>query len=368
MNTLRFKNVRLSGKALPAARNPAEAALREPWVAGSIETAAGTVPLAAARLSVRDRFGSWKVRWSIGRMDFSIPPGLYGVGRPGRESPVLVTANYKMSFDRLRAALPGIDAWILVLDTRGINVWCAAGKGTFGTAEVVRRIRGARLDQVVSHRTLILPQLGASGVQAHAVTRETGFHVSYGPVAAADLPAYLAAGRVATPAMRQVRFNTWDRLVLTPVELVGGLKGTIVVLGVFFLLNAVGLGRYGWVDLVAVLGAVFTGCVLTPVLLPVLPTRLFAVKGAFLGVLWAVAIILLSVGMPADPTGWLKAAGYLLALPAVTAFEAMNFTGCTTYTSPSGVNREMRLTLLPQLAAFVLGILSLLAADVVRLL
>ena len=66
-------------------------------------------------------------------MRFAVDPGLYALRNPGEQAPVLVTANYKMSFDRLRQALPGRDAWILVLDTNGINVWCAAGKGTFAT-------------------------------------------------------------------------------------------------------------------------------------------------------------------------------------------------------------------------------------------
>jgi len=78
---------------------------------------------------------------------------------PVNTLPVLVTANFKMSFDRLRNALPGRDAWILVLDTKGVNVWCAAGKGTFGTSELVARITACGLNQIVSHREVVLPQL-----------------------------------------------------------------------------------------------------------------------------------------------------------------------------------------------------------------
>ena len=54
---------------------------------------------------------------------------------------MLVTANYKLSFDSLRFALATIDAWLLVTDTRGINVWCAAGKGTFSASEVCEVVR-----------------------------------------------------------------------------------------------------------------------------------------------------------------------------------------------------------------------------------
>ena len=89
-------------------------------------------------------------------------PGLYALGKPGKQSEIFVTANYKYSLDLLRKSLRGRDAWILVLNTKGINVWCAAGKGTFGTSELVLRIRAVRLEQYVDHRRIILPQPGAS--------------------------------------------------------------------------------------------------------------------------------------------------------------------------------------------------------------
>ena len=152
------------------------------WTAGSPTTPAGDIPIVSTSLSGRDVIGSWKARWGIKRMNYKVVPGLYGVGRPDDSSPVLVSANYKMSFDRLRKELSGIDAWILVIDTKGINVWCAAGKGTFSTDEIVRMVALTGLAAVVSHRKLILPQLGAPGVAAHEVLKRSGFKVTYGPV------------------------------------------------------------------------------------------------------------------------------------------------------------------------------------------
>ncbi|MDH3284405.1 MAG: hypothetical protein OEQ13_06655, partial [Acidobacteriota bacterium] len=89
------------------------------------------IPSVDSRLRPGDRLGRWRVRWSIGRGRYRVEPGLYRIGRPGPTSPVLVTANYKLTFDALRSELDGVDAWILVLETRGVNVWCAAAKGTF---------------------------------------------------------------------------------------------------------------------------------------------------------------------------------------------------------------------------------------------
>lgn len=108
-------------------------------------------------LTFKDRLGGWKVRWGIGRMTYKVNPGLYAVGQPDATSPVLVSANYKLTFDALRKELVGLDCWLLILDTKAVNVWCAAGKGTFGTSELVERIQKTGLGTVVTHRKLILP-------------------------------------------------------------------------------------------------------------------------------------------------------------------------------------------------------------------
>jgi hypothetical protein len=151
-------------------------------------------------------------------------PGLYGVGNPGETSPVFVTANYKLTFDKLRKGLGGIDGWIIVLDTKGINVWCAAGKGTFGTEELIRKIFSTNIGAVVSHRRLILPQLGAAGVSGFAVTKAAGFSVLFGPVRVKDIKEYLSGGCVKTERMRTVYFPISERMAVAPIELVFSMK------------------------------------------------------------------------------------------------------------------------------------------------
>ena len=187
------------------------------FVTGVLETPVGQVPQVATVLAWRDRWGALRVRLGFGRMQYTVEPGLYAVGVPQDDSPVLVTANYKLSFDHLRAALAGQDVWILVLDTNGINVWCAAGKGTFGTAALCAQVVARRLAQLVRHRRLVVPQLGAPGIAAHTVKQESSFAVVYGPVMARQLPEFLARGR-ATPAMRRKTFLLTERAALVPVE------------------------------------------------------------------------------------------------------------------------------------------------------
>ena len=160
-----------------------------------------------------DRWDHFLARWGVNRGGHRVKPGLYCLGNASADSPVFVTANYTLSFDAVRSALAGIDGYILVLDTKGINVWCAAGKGTFGTSELVSKIESTGLKDVVSHRKLILPQLGATGVSAHEVKKRSGFTVEYGPVRASNLPEYMKT-RKAAPVMRRVTFNLLDRLIL----------------------------------------------------------------------------------------------------------------------------------------------------------
>ncbi len=337
---------------------------KQPFVVGSIETPVGAAPKVTSVLTWQDKWGTIKARWGVGRMDYTVEPGLYALGNPDNESQVLVTANYKMSFDRLREALPGRDAWLLVLDTKGINVWCAAGKGTFGTEELVRRIRMSGLDKVVTHRELILPQLSGPGVAAHLVKKFSGFKVKYGPIRASDLPAYLEAGLIATPKMRMKTFTLRERVALIPIELVAAFKAAILLMLLFFLLGGLGgpagywanVMNYGLFAAVAILMAIISGAVLTPILLPLLPGRAFSLKGCTIGVV--AAFVLLIMRNP-DLTFWpgrLEALSWLLLIPALAAYLAMNFTGASTYTSLSGVKKEMRFAMPLEIGAGVAGV------------
>jgi len=297
-------------------------------------------------------------------MRFAVRPGLYAIGQPTPKSPVFVTANYKQSFDRLREKLDGRDGWILVLDTKGINVWCAAGKGTFGTEEMINRIGATNLSEIVSHRRLIVPQLGAPGVQAHVVQKQTGFLVRYGPIRAADLPAYLDNGRKATSEMRMVRFEIGDRLALAPMELVGYGKYVLLITLVLALISGLGAGiyslervwTYGLRAAIPLLAGTLAGAVLVPLLLPWLPGRSFSAKGVWAGLLvWGLLGFVLVLQPHLAPNWAGLVAGILLVL-AVSSFIGMNFTGSSTYTSLSGVRLEMKRWVPVQAVAATIGL------------
>lgn len=310
------------------------------------------VPVVPPRLSSTDVLGGLLVRWGFGRSSYRVAPGLYACGAPTPESPVLVTANYKLSFDALRKELAGLDAWLLALDTAGVNVWCAAGKGTFGTAELLRRVAAVRLESVVSHRVLVLPQLGASGVSAHEFAAASPFRIVYGPVRAADLPAFLAAGMRADAAMRRVRFGLAERLAVAPVELAHAWPAFAAALALSAVFPALsgGLSEAAFLrNAFAFCAPILVGTLAFPALLPLLPFRAFALKGAVLGALWS--------SVPAAVFGWgaAGAAAYALAATAVVSFIALNFTGASTYTNLSGAALEVKFGLPLAAAAFAAG-------------
>ena len=339
------------------------------FVEGFLETPVGQVPRIKTRLLARDFFGTLRARHGISRDRYRVAPGLYCIGKPDGESPVLVTANYKLSFDSLRRELSGIDAWILVLDTRGVNVWCAAGKKNFSTEELIRQVRQVNLHALVSHRELILPQLGGPGIASHKVKEGCGFRVIWGPVKARDLQTFLQNGRKADRYMRQVTFSLVERVVLIPVELSLIVKPSLAILLAVFLLSGISPEVFslsaawfrGVNGTAAYLAGVMAGAVVVPALLPWIPVRQFYLKGLLSGLLGGVLLILFL----GDSTGRLEAVTLLLLTATVSSYAAMNFTGATPFTSPSGVEKEMRRGIPVQMTAMLVAVIVWVAAPFV---
>ena len=330
------------------------------YVEGFLETDVSPVPVVKTYLERIDYLSNGMVRCGVNRYKYKVVPGLYAVGRPSMDSEVLVTANFKLTFDHLRRAIAGIDAWILVLDTKGINVWCAAGKGTFSTATLVRQIQACQLDRIVNHQRIIVPQLGATGVSATAVKKQSGFKVVYGPVKAKDIPAYLKSGFVADKKMRTVTFTFSERLILSPIELQTALKPALISALIVFILSGIGPGGFsvanawtrGSIAVLALAAGMLSGAVLTPALLPIIPAREFALKGIIAG--FGTALIFI-FALNAETVSFKMEMALLLFMTTISSVMAMNFTGTTPFTSPSGVEKEMKRYIPIQVISLVLS-------------
>ncbi|MBF0376573.1 MAG: hypothetical protein HQK72_03720 [Desulfamplus sp.] len=347
-----------------------------------MDTEVGQIPVVSSKLTFKDRLQTLGARSGITRNNYKVVPGLYAIGMPDENSEVLVTSNFKLTFDILRTALQSdlkadlivnssikssdsnknsnkfekINAWILVLDTLGVNVWCAAGKGTFSTKELVNRVKLCCLEKVVKHRRLILPQLSATGIRAKDVKKECGFSVIYGPIRALDIPSFIVNGRkIVDPDMRQITFNFRERLILTPIELTVGFKAFVFTAAALMFISLINSGLFslqngikaelintldrGFISILFLLVGSLSGAVITPALLPFLPFKEFAAKGIIVGAIFSFLALFIS---PASSLSISAMLALSLFGTAVSSWFAMNFTGATPFTSPSGVEKEMR--------------------------
>lgn len=337
---------------------------RTPWIDGYVYGAHGRIPRLKTTIGSKDRIGAIKVRLGIGRDNYMVPPGLYAVGNPNESSQVLATANYKLTVDMLRCNLQRLDVWIIVMDTKGINVWCAAGKGTFNTYEVIRKIKELKLKDLVNHHKIILPQLCAPGVAAYQVMKNSGFKAIFGPIKAEDIKEFIDNGMKATEEMRTITFDATSRLLLTPIEVVHSLKLLFIMLASVLIYNVVDYGGFylnplitnSLIGFVPLATAVLTGCLFVPLLLPFIPFRAFAAKGLLAGIVLDVILILLKGNIIMLRSNLLLLIAYCIIIPSVTALLSLNFTGSTTYTSFSGVKKETKLTLPIAKAASVIAV------------
>ena len=325
------------------------------------------MPRVATTLSARDHLGTIGARTGFTRNNYTITPGLYCVGEADKNGPVLVTANYKLTFDALRRELAGQNLWLLVIDTRGINVWCAGGKGTFSAEEIAYQVKRAQLDRIVDHRRLLLPQLSANGVALHELKKLCGFRGRFGPILASDIPEWLRTGE-AGEQMRTVTFTLRERAVLIPLEICLIWKKLAIATLIFFILSGISPAIFspdlavsrGSLLFLATLAAILAGAVATPFLLPWLPFRQFWLKGAIMGI---VSALLLFAGLPLEKGSEMIALFFWIS--GCSSFMAMNFTGSTPFTSLSGVAKEMRHGLAFQIGSTVLALLFWLAGPFV---
>jgi hypothetical protein len=219
-----------------------------------------------------------------------IPPypkvktGLYRVGTPDAGSPLLVTGNFELTVRRLVGAIDGrVDAWLLVADSGGINVWCAAGGGHFTAEKIMAAMKTHLPDGLLHHREMILPQLCGNGVDGWRIRKETHWEVKWGPARAEDIPAYLGAGQAKSDDMRHVRFPLKDRLEMM-----------CVVGGFYALLLGIPLAIFWRGQLLPVMVGMLALSLVFTIVLPWIPGRDGLAKGATLAVLTVVTISILA--------------------------------------------------------------------------
>jgi acetyl-CoA decarbonylase/synthase complex subunit gamma len=118
----------------------------------------------------------------------------------------------------------------------------------------------------------------------------------------------------------------------------------------FLFLSGLGPDGFSWTRIATIglwsaalfLATCLASIVLAPLLLPWLPGRAFAVKGAWLGLVFLLGVGTYVLNHQVMIDSWFAAAAWCLLIPAVASFLTMNYTGASTFTSLSGVRLEVR--------------------------
>ncbi|MEE9410896.1 MAG: HgcAB-like fusion protein, partial [Candidatus Heimdallarchaeota archaeon] len=145
---------------------------------------------------------------------FPVPTktGCRKIGSPDQDSPVFLTCNFHLTVLRVKRALRGIDCYLLVANSKGINVWCASAGGLLNNHSVISIIKTSGIEEKVEHKKIILPQLAAPGIEANEIKKKTGWNVIWGPVDAKDIPSFLKKNFVKTTEMNSIRFSIIQRI------------------------------------------------------------------------------------------------------------------------------------------------------------
>lgn len=320
------------------------------------------IPIINSKWFKKDYLGMAEVRLGINRFNYKIPTGIYAIGTPTEKSPLIVSCNYKLTFDLLRRDLEGLNTWILILDTKGINVWCAAGKGTFSTKELLYQLNKYKIKTNFKCGKIIVPQLGAVSMEPHLIRRHLGIEIIYGPVRSSDLKEFIENNYKASNEMRKVKFFLKDRLALIPLEIVNSFKYYFVGLILLILFNFIiksdeifvkSLIQSSWI-----LIANGIGTILFPILLPYLPFSYFSLNGLIISL--PISLVLINkIIIP------FNSIVLLIFFNLLVMWESYLFTGCTTFTSLSGVQIETKFIIKTTLVSSLVIMLMLIGKVII---
>jgi len=180
---------------------------------------------------------------------FPCKPGLIKIGNPDQNSPVFLTCNFHLTVERVKRALRGIDCYLLIANSKGINVWCAATGGYFSNHNVISILKTSGIEKLVSHQKVILPQLAASGIESKTIQKKTGWKIIWGPVYAKDIPLFIDNNLQKTSTMRAVEFPWMQRIEIAiawafPISIISSLimipfwpKGIFSIVSLIWILS-----------------------------------------------------------------------------------------------------------------------------------
>ncbi len=301
-----------------------------------------------------------------------IDPGLYKSGNPDKTSPIIVTANYEFTFIKVMRDLKGLDAWVLCVDSNGINVWCAARGNDFGNNQLIEAVEATGLKEITERKTLILPQLSAGGVATPELQKKSKnfpFRVVFGPVWSKDLPEFIKNRPARKPdKMKLAKFTIKHRFrgFITHTTFLLRKIFLLPLIALFFILltlNSIGITIKLWWPLEFILWIIISNFLIT-FLIPMSKfTRRFINKGIFFGILNTIALGALTYIIHNSIIYVLWNIGIFFW---ISFFSTMSFSGYTMATSHREIQEEYpifniinKILLLISLVSVVFGMILL---------
>jgi hypothetical protein len=294
-----------------------------------------------------------------------IDPGLYKSGNPDENSPIIVTANYEFTFIKVMRDLKGLDAWVLCVDSNGINVWCAARGNDFGNNQLIEAVEATALNSITKRKSLFLPQLSAGGVAAPDLYKQSPkfpFKIVYGPVWSKDLPEFIKNRPPRKPEkMKLAKFTLKHRFrgFITHTTFLLRKIFALPLIAVFFVslvLNLFGLFDKLWWSGEILMWILISNGLIT-FLFPISKfTHRFIYKGIFFGVLNAIALGVLTYFLHGSILYILLSTSFFFW---VSFFSTMSLSGYTMATSPREIQEEYPIFRIINLILLVISLVSM---------
>jgi acetyl-CoA decarbonylase/synthase complex subunit gamma len=122
----------------------------------------------------------------------TVTQGIYEIGTPNENSPVLVTTNFSLTYFIVSGEIENsrVPSWLLIMDTEGLSVMTAWAAGKFTGDAVGAFVKKSGIADKISHRKVIIPGYAAA-IYGDMEEELPGWEIIIGPRDASMIPKFL---------------------------------------------------------------------------------------------------------------------------------------------------------------------------------
>ncbi len=121
-----------------------------------------------------------------------VSPGLYEIGTPGPDSPLLVTTNFSLTYFSVAGEVEasGRPAWLLIADSEGMSVLTAWAAGKFDAEVIAKAVKAFDVPSKINHQKIVIPG-HVSTLSGELEEELPGWDILVGPREAIGIPTFL---------------------------------------------------------------------------------------------------------------------------------------------------------------------------------